>query len=64
MATDGKLKLELEPRTDSYGKKFYIAKLKGPVLIDCKDGVAFLVFCSEEGNEELQISSLAKGKVE
>lgn len=58
---DGKLNLELEPRVDDFGKKYYIAKLKGPFLIDCSEkngGVAFMVFVSEEGSEELQISHI------
>lgn len=62
--SDGKLHLELEPRVDDYGKKFYIAKLKGPFIIDCHEkpngggGVAFMIFISEEGSEELQISGI------
>lgn len=63
--SDGRIHLELEPRIDDFGKKFYIAKLKGPFLLDCSErtgGVAFMVFVSEEGNEELQISPITGPK--
>jgi len=55
---DGKLKIELEKRPDSYGKTFYIGKIKSPITIDCEKGIAFLVFISAEGEEELQICNL------
>lgn len=64
----GKLTLALEPGIDRFGKKFYVAKLSGPFLIDCSEkpdgsqGVAFLVFISEEGNEELQITHITHPK--
>jgi len=56
--SEGRLKIQLEKRVDSHGKIFYVGKLKGPVLLDCKDGVAFLVFTSEEDQEELHIADL------
>jgi hypothetical protein len=65
--SDGRIHLELEPRVDSYGKKFYVAKLVGPFLLDCSEragGVAFMVFVSEEGSEELQISQITGPKRE
>ena len=55
------IKLELNPRKDANGKKFYVAKLEGPYLIDCREGAAFLVFIAEEGAEELQIAAVKKG---
>jgi hypothetical protein len=64
--SDGKIHLELEPRIDDFGKKFYVAKLKGPFLLDCSErsgsGIAFMVFISEEGSEELQISQITGPK--
>lgn len=63
--SDGRIHLELEPHIDDFGKKFYTAKLKGPFLIDCSEkagGVCFLIFVSEEGNEELQISQITTRK--
>lgn len=65
MSLDGKIHLELEPRIDDYGKKYYIAKLLGPFLIDCSEkagGVSFMVFISQEGSEELQISQITHKK--
>lgn len=59
--SDGRIHLELVPDFDRNGKKFYVAKLKGPFLLDCSEkagGVAFMVFVSEEGNEELQITQI------
>jgi hypothetical protein len=52
------LKLELRSRLDKNKRKYYIAKLEGPFLIDCKDGVVFLVYTSDEDNEELQIAQM------
>jgi hypothetical protein len=59
--SNGKLTIELEPRIDSQGKKFYIGRLCGPFLIDCSEkngGVAFMIFVSEDGSEEMQISHI------
>ena len=53
-------KIPLEAAVDQHGATYYIARLKAPLLIDCKDGVVFLVFNSAEGEEELQISSYKK----
>lgn len=51
---DDRLKIRLDKRQDSYGKNFYVAKLKANFNIDCSD-VSFLAFLSKEGKEELQI---------
>ena len=60
-----KIKIDLEARVDSNGNKYLIGKIKTPITIDCEKGVAFLVFYSETGNEELHIAPLAnqKGKI-
>jgi len=42
---------------DKNGKTFYVGRMKAPVSLNLKDGVAFLVFTSEEGCEELQIAN-------
>ncbi len=55
--SDSKFKIDLEKRIDSYGQTYYLGKLKAPVSIDCHDGVAFLVFISESGLEQIQVSS-------
>lgn len=61
MASD-KLTLELDKRLDTEGKVYYIAKLTAPINIDCSKGVAFLIFTSNDGEEEMQISSITKPK--
>lgn len=48
--------LDLKARKDVDGQTFYVAKIKAPVLIDCKDGAVFLVFVSDKGEEQLQIA--------
>lgn len=63
--TDGKFTLDLEPKIDQHGNKYYIAKLVGPILIDCSErngGACFMIFTSVEGEETLQISHITKPK--
>ena len=48
--------IKLKERKDSEGRVYYIGKIASPVMIDCRDGAAFLVFLSEPGNEQLQIA--------
>ena len=55
-----KLCIDLEKCFDKMGQPYYIGKLKGPVLLDCSAGIAFLVFTSIDGQEELQIAHLTK----
>jgi len=50
------LMVDLKERTDADGKSFYVGKLKAPMNINCKDGVTFLVFISDKGEEQLQIA--------
>lgn len=52
------LKIDLEPREDKNHQIFYLGKLKIPLLLDCSKGMAFLIFVSQEGEEELQIAEL------
>jgi hypothetical protein len=52
------LTIDLKARKDVDGETFYVGKVKGPVLIDCKDGVVFLVFVSDKGEEQLQIAPM------
>lgn len=51
-------KIELDPRQDKEQQIYYLSKKSGPLSINCKKGVAFLIFTSEDGNEELQIANL------
>lgn len=48
--------IELEANTDSEGQIYYHGAKKSPCQIDCRDGVAFMIFTSEAGAEELQIA--------
>ena len=40
--------------------KYYLAKYRSPMTLDLSKGVAFLLFISESGYEELQIAPLYK----
>jgi hypothetical protein len=63
MATHN-LKINLDKKEDRDGNTFYVGKLKVPANIDCSDGIAFLIFCAIEGEEELQISAMKKNDYE
>lgn len=52
------LTVDIKKREDQDGRVFYVGKLKGPFNINCKDGVTFLVFVSDAGDEQLQIAPL------
>jgi len=54
------LVIDLKARKDIDQKTFYIGKLKAPVSIDCSEGVVFLVFVSDTGEEEIQIAPMDK----
>lgn len=50
------LVIKLFPRKDVDGQTFYVGRVEAPVLIDCSEGAAFLVFISDKGDEQLQIA--------
>ena len=54
--------INLEARKDGNGKTYYLSKVQSPVLIDLSEGAAFLVFVSDEGEEQLQIAPFKKKK--
>ena len=56
------LVIDLKSRTDKAGKTYYVGKLEGPFLIDCKDGAVFLLFTSDKGAEQLQIAPMDEKK--
>jgi len=56
------LRIDLNPATDRNGNIFYVGKLESPVTIDCKDGVTFLIYVANSGEEEMQIAPLIKEK--
>lgn len=50
------LKVDIDPREDKDKNIYYLGKLHVPMKIDASKGVAFLVFISEDGAEQLQIA--------
>jgi hypothetical protein len=52
------LTIDLKARKDKDGMTFYVGKIKAPALIDCSEGVVFLVFVSDQGDEQLQIAPM------
>jgi len=50
------LAIDLEARKDQDGKTFYIGKLKFPGKIECSQGVVFLIFVADQGEEQLQVA--------
>ena len=50
--------IDLKARKDKDGMTFYVGKIKGPFLIDCTQGVVFLAFVSDQGDEQLQIAQM------
>ena len=52
------LTLDLKARKDVDKNTFYVGKLKFPGSIDCSKGVVFLVFTSDQGEEQLQIGMM------
>lgn len=54
------LTIRLSRKTDKAGADYFIGKLESPILIDAAKGVAFLIFTSEDGCEEMQICPMIK----
>ena len=50
--------VDLKARKDKDGMTFYVGKIKAPMLIDCSKGAVFLVFVSDQGDEQLQIAMM------
>jgi hypothetical protein len=50
------LRVDLNPREDKHQQIFYLGKLQYPGFIDCSAGVTFLIFLSQDGEEELQVA--------
>ena len=48
--------VDLEPKVDAYNQKYFVGRVKAPVTLKFKYGVAFKVYLNEEGYEELRIS--------
>ena len=58
------LTIDLKARKDKHNQVFYVGKIKGPIMIDCSEGVVFLIYTSEENLEELQIASMDNKEME
>jgi len=56
--------IDLKARKDKDGMIFYVGKIKAPVLIDCSQGAVFLVFISDQGDEQLQIALMDNKEVD
>lgn len=56
--SNNNLTLDLKSRKDKDGMTFYVGKLKGPFSIECEKGAVFLVFVSDQGDEQLQIAPM------
>ncbi len=52
------LTIDLKAKKDIYKRTFYVGKIKFPGTIDCSKGVAFLVFVSDSGEEQIQIAPM------
>lgn len=48
--------IDLKARKDKSGQTFYVGKIEAPVYIDCSKGAVFLIFVSDQGDEQLQIA--------
>lgn len=58
--SNSNLKIDLYPQKDRHGNTFHIGKLKFNGSINCRDGIALLIFTSDEGNEQIQIAPMEK----
>lgn len=50
--------IDLKARKDKDGMIFYVGKVKAPILIDCSQGVVFLIFTSDQNDEQIQIAPM------
>jgi hypothetical protein len=56
--SNSNLKVELYPRKDIDGNTYYVGKLRFNGNITFKDGMTFLIFVSDKGNEQLQLAPM------
>jgi len=63
----GNIPISLTPRfsldKNRNNRKFYVGKLKLDATIDASEGLVFLVFLCDEGDEELQIAGVNIAKL-
>jgi len=60
--SNANLILDLKARKDQNGSTFYVGKLEFPGTLNFKDGVTFLIFIDEKGNEQMHITKMDKEK--
>lgn len=53
----------LDPKTDRDQNIYHVGRIQGPAKLNFKEGVIFLAFLSEEGDEELKISCAKPGSI-
>lgn len=51
-------RFEKEPKPGEKPKKFYVGKIQFDGIVDCTNGIFFLAFTADEGEEELQIATV------
>ncbi len=56
--SNSNLKIDLYPRKDIDNNVYYVGKLKLKGNVSFEDGVTFLVFLSDKGNEQLQLAPM------
>jgi hypothetical protein len=56
--SNSNLKIDLYERKDRNKKIFYVGKLKGDFNLNFSKGVSFLIFVSDNGDEQLQIAPM------
>ncbi len=56
--SNSNLKIDLYPRKDVDNNVYYVGKLKLKGNVNFEDGVTFLVFVSDKGNEQLQLAPM------
>lgn len=50
-----RIKIPLTVREDSFGKNYYVCKVRSNLVIDCFDEVVFFLYTSKKGKEEVQV---------
>ena len=50
-----RIKIPLTAREDSFGKNYYVCKVRSNIVLDCFDEVVFFLYTSKKGKEEVQV---------
>lgn len=54
------LTVKLKAKQDQDGETYYVGKVEFPGTINFKDGVVFLIFVADKGDEQIQIAGIDK----